>query len=194
MRFPITALIMDIAVPQFTTFSIRIQPDQTSKTLAFVESEWNKIFPERAFTYTFLDETLAQNFNNEENFGKTINYFAFLAILISCFGLFGLTIHTIHLKTKEIGVRKVLGASVANIVLLLSKDFIRLVLIAMVIAAPLAWYFMNGWLQNFAYRIDIQWWIFVIAGIIALAIAFLTMSFQSIRAALANPVKSLRSE
>ncbi|MBK7873706.1 MAG: ABC transporter permease [Saprospiraceae bacterium] len=194
LRFPITALIMDIAVPQFTTFSIRIQPDQTSKTLAFVESEWNKIFPERAFTYTFLDETLAQNFNNEENFGKTINYFAFLAILISCFGLFGLTIHTIHLKTKEIGVRKVLGASVANIVLLLSKDFIRLVLIAMVIAAPLAWYFMNGWLQNFAYRIDIQWWIFVIAGIIALAIAFLTMSFQSIRAALANPVKSLRSE
>ncbi len=194
LRFPIDALVLDVFVPQFTTFSIRLQPDQASKTLSFVETEWNKIFPERAFSYTFLDETLAQNFSNEENFGRTINYFAFLAILISCFGLFGLTIHTIHLKTKEIGVRKVLGASVANIVALLSKDFIRLVLIAMVIAAPLAWYFMNDWLQSFAYRVQISWWVFAIAGIIALAIAFLTMSFQSIRAALANPVKSLRSE
>ncbi|MFN7116270.1 MAG: FtsX-like permease family protein [Saprospiraceae bacterium] len=194
LRTPIDALIMNVNVPTFTTFTIKLQPQDISQTLQFVEREWNKIFPERTFSYNFLDETIAQTFDNEANFGKTISYFAFLAILISCFGLFGLTTHAIQQKTKEIGVRKVLGASVAHIVGLLAKDFMKLVLVALLIAIPVAWYFMDGWLQDFAYRIRIQWWVFVAAGVLALVIAFVTVSFQSIRAALTNPVKSLRSE
>lgn len=194
LRVPITALVMNVNVPLFTTFTIKVQPQNISQTLQFIESEWDKIFPERTFSYNFLDESIAQTFDNEANFGRTISYFAFLAILISSFGLFGLTTHTIQQKTKEIGVRKILGASVSSIVTLLAKDFMRLILIALVIAIPVAWYFMNGWLQDFAYRIHIQWWIFVLAGVLALGIAFVTVSFQSIRAALANPVKALRSE
>lgn len=194
LRFPIDALVMDVNVPVFTTFSIKLQPQEMSKTLQFIEKEWNKIFPERTFSYTFLDETIAQTFNNEANFGKTIRYFAFLAILISCFGLFGLTTHTIRQKTKEIGIRKVLGASVTSLVGLLAKDFMRLVLLSLVIAIPVAWYFMDNWLQNFAYRTKIAWWIFALAGVAALLIAFITVSFQSIRAAVANPVESLKSE
>jgi putative ABC transport system permease protein len=120
--------------------------------------------------------------------------FAGLSLLIGCLGLFGLSIFVVERKVKEIGIRKVLGASVTDIVELLAKDFIRLVLIAIMLATPLTWYVMNRWLQDFAYRIDIEWWIFALAGLLALSIALLTVSFQSIRAALRNPVKSLRTE
>ena len=125
---------------------------------------------------------------------KLANYFAFLAIFISCLGLLGLAAFTAEQRTREIGVRKVLGANVRGIVSLLSKDFIRLVVIAIVIASPLAWYFMHRWLQDFAYRTPISWWIFALAGLLAILIAFLTVSFQAIKAAVANPIKSLRTE
>ena len=120
--------------------------------------------------------------------------FSCLAILIACLGLFGLAAFTAEQRTKEIGVRKVLGASIGSIVQLLSRDFLRLVLVSVVIASPLAWYFMNGWLKEFAYRINIEWWVFVLAGAGAMLIAFLTVSMQSVRAATINPIKSLRSE
>jgi putative ABC transport system permease protein len=124
----------------------------------------------------------------------TFYVFAGLSLFIACLGLFGLSTFVVKRKVKEIGVRKVLGASVSGIVQLLSKDFMKLVLIALVIASPLAWYFMNNWLKDFAYRVEIHWWIFLVAGMVALLIALITISFQSIRAALANPVNSLRSE
>jgi putative ABC transport system permease protein len=127
-------------------------------------------------------------------FGKITTFFSFLAVLIASLGLFGLSSYTIAQRAKEIGVRKVLGASVASIVSLLSKDFLKLVLIAIAIASPIAWYAVSQWLEDFAYKIDLSWWIFAVAGILAVLIALLTVSFQSIKAALMNPVKTLRSE
>jgi putative ABC transport system permease protein len=153
-----------------------------------------KVFPEKVFDYSFLDEDLNEQYQSEERLGKLVRNFAGLAVLISCLGLYGLILFTTQQKVKEIGIRKVLGASVGSIVTLLSKDFLKLVGIALVIAVPLAWYAMDKWLQDFTYRITVQWWIFAIAGMLALLIALLTISFQSIKAALANPVKSLRSE
>lgn len=133
-------------------------------------------------------------YRSETLVNSLITYFGLLAVLISCLGLFGLATFTAEQRIKEIGVRKVLGASVGSIVSLLSKDFLKLVLIAIVITSPLAWYAMNQWLQAFAYRIDIAWWMFALAGLLVVLIALLTVSFQSVKAALTNPVKSLRSE
>jgi ABC-type antimicrobial peptide transport system permease subunit len=126
--------------------------------------------------------------------GKLSRLFALLTIIISCLGLFGLSAYTAERRTREIGIRKVLGATLSNMVMLLSKDFLQLVALASVLAFPLSWWIMHSWLQDFAYRISIQWWVFVVAGILALVIALLTVSFQAIKAALANPVKSLRTE
>ena len=133
-------------------------------------------------------------YRNEQRVGKIALSFSFLTILIACLGLFGLATFVAEQRTKEIGIRKVLGASVKGIVQLLSKDFIKLVLIAFVIATPVAWYAMNKWLQDFAYRINISWWMFAVAGLLVIFITLLTISFQSIKAAIANPVKSLRTE
>jgi len=133
-------------------------------------------------------------YQNEQRTGLLFNIFAGIAIFISCLGLFGLAAYTAQVRTKEIGVRKVLGASVSGIIQLLAKDFVKLVVVAIVIATPIAWYLMNAWLQDFAYKINLGWSVFVIAGLIAIAIALFTISFQSIKAAVANPVKSLRTE
>jgi putative ABC transport system permease protein len=133
-------------------------------------------------------------YKSEQRVSTIAGIFALLSILISCLGLFGLAAYTTERRTKEIGIRKVLGASVAGITGLLAKDFLKLVLISIVIASPVAWYFMQKWLSNFVYRINMQWWMFVLAGIAAIAIAFLTVSYQSIKAALMNPVRSLRKE
>jgi len=142
----------------------------------------------------FLDEAYQAQYVSEQRVSMLSKYFAGLAILISCLGLFGLATFTAEQRTKEIGIRKVLGASVASITSLLAKDFMKLVLLAIVIASPLAWWGMNVWLTDFAYHIDLQWWMFALAGLSAIGIALLTISFQSIKAAVANPVKSLRSE
>jgi putative ABC transport system permease protein len=154
-------------------------------------SQYNTDYP---FEYTFLDDSFNNLYQSEQNTGLLFTVFAAIAILISCLGLFGLATFTAQVRTREIGVRKVLGASVGGIIQLLAKDFIKLVLIAVAIALPVAWYTMNRWLQNFAYRTDLPWWIFALSGLMAVAIALLTVSFQSVKAALMNPVKSLKTE
>lgn len=164
------------------------------KALKAVENTWKRYNPNYPFSYTFLDQTYDRLYKSDQQTGTLFNIFACIAVLISCLGLFGLATYTAQVKVKEIGIRKVLGASVANITAMLSKDFLTLIILAIVIATPVAWYAMNQWLQDFVYRATIQWWIFVLAGMAAVVIALITISFQSIRAALANPVKSLRSE
>jgi putative ABC transport system permease protein len=159
-----------------------------------VEHSWSKINPDIPFVYSFLDKDFQRNYEKDQRASTIVSYFTFIAILIACLGLFGLSAFSAEQRTREIGIRKVLGASVTNVTALLSKDFLKLVLIAIIIASPVAWWAMNKWLQSFAYRIIISWWMFVLAGLIAVFIALLTVSFQAIKAAVANPVKSLRTE
>ncbi|MPR34777.1 ABC transporter permease [Salmonirosea aquatica] len=176
-------------------YNLRLNPDQSaSKSIATIESIYKKNFPDLPFEYQFVDEEYAAKFASEERIGKLSGVFTILAILISCLGLFGLTSFMAEQRTKEVGIRKVLGASVASLWRLLSKDFVMLVLISLLLATPLAGYFMDDWLQKYTYRTELSWWIFVAAGVGALAITLLTVSFQAIKAALMNPVKSLRSE
>ncbi|MBC7919729.1 MAG: ABC transporter permease, partial [Ferruginibacter sp.] len=178
----------------FGYLSIRLSPGDLPKTLSAVEQVWNGTSPTYPFEYFFLNESFAQLHHRDIRAGQTLATFAVLAILTACLGLFGLAAFTAEQRTKEIGIRKVLGASVSNLVALLSKDFLKLVLIANLVAWPLAYYAMHRWLHNFAYRIDISWWVFAVAGMAALLIAWLTVGFQAVKAAVANPVKSLRTE
>lgn len=164
------------------------------RALKTVEKTWKRYNPNFPFTYTFLDQTYEALYKSDQRTGTLFNVFAGIAILISCLGLFGLAAYTTQVKVKEIGIRKVLGASIANITTMLSRDFLTLIVLAILIASPIAWYAMNKWLQDFVYRATIQWWIFAVAGMAAILIALITISYQSIKAALANPVKSLRSE
>ncbi|QMU31214.1 ABC transporter permease [Adhaeribacter radiodurans] len=173
---------------------IRTEPGKTKEALTNLEKVTRKYNPGYPFEYKFLDEVFEEQYKSEMTIGTLINCFAGLAIFISCLGLFGLALFTAEQRTKEIGVRKVLGASVVNIVALLSKDFLKLVVLANVLAWPLAWWAMSKWLQNFAFRADLGWWIFALAGVATLGIALLTVSFQAVRSAVANPVNSLRSE
>lgn len=166
----------------------------TQDALPKIEAVFDKYNPGAPFDYTFSSDEYAQKFINEERIGKLAGFFATLAIFISCLGIFGLASFTAEQRTKEIGIRKVLGATVLNVWSLLSKDFVRLVLIAFLIAAPAAWYLMSGWLERYEYRTNITWWIFLAAGTAALLITLLTVSYQAVKAALMNPVKSLRSE
>jgi putative ABC transport system permease protein len=174
--------------------SVRLKPGDAAGVIAGIERNWQRFNPDRALSYHFMDETLNRVYASEQRIGLIALVFALLSILVSCLGLFGLAAFTTEQRTKEIGVRKVLGASVASITGLLAQDFLKLVLVAIVLACPLAYYFMQQWLADFAYRIDIQWWMFVGAALAAVAIAFATVSFQSIKAAMANPITSLRNE
>jgi len=162
--------------------------------LSQMETQWKKVFPENPFEYSFLNESITWLYGQEEKTSWLVNVAMGITIFISCMGLFGLAMFTAEKRTKEVGIRKVLGASVANITSMLSKDFVVLVLIAILIASPVAWYCMNEWLQDFAYRVTISWSVFVIAGLIAILIALITVSAHAIKAAMANPVKSLRNE
>lgn len=165
-----------------------------SNTLTGIEKAWKTTFPQDVYQYAFLNESLAKGYMMEQLVFDAFRIFAAISIFISCLGLFGLATFAAQQRTKEIGVRKVLGASVASIMALLFSDFIRLILIAIVIASPIAWYAMENWLQDFAYRIEMQWWTFGISGLLAIGIALLTVSFQSLKAALMNPVRSLKTE
>jgi ABC-type antimicrobial peptide transport system permease subunit len=167
---------------------------EVKQTLVSLENLWKEQFPEEPFTYTFIDETINTFYQTEHNILKLLKMATGIAILISCLGLLGLSAFTISQRTREIGIRKVLGASLANIVILISRDFLKLILIAFVFAAPIAWILLSKWLEDFNYRIQLQWWMFALVGILALIAAILTVSYQTIKAALANPVKSLRSE
>ncbi len=174
--------------------AIRLGSGDVHASVAQIEQLWQSRFPGYDFDYYFLDEDFNRQYQTEQRVSTLVSLFAGIAIFIACLGLFALTTFTTKQRTKEIGVRKVLGASVVSIVTLLSKDFLKLVVIAIIVASPLAWWAMNQWLQDFAYKIDLEWWVFVGAGMLAIGIALLTVSFQSIKAALMNPVKSLRSE
>jgi len=178
----------------FAVMAVRVRGDHLPETLAFLESRWKQSAPNHPFEYYFLDKDFDSLYRSEERLGQLFGYFSLLAILVACLGLFGLAAYAAEQRTKEIGVRKVLGVSVAGIISLLSNDFVKLVAFANVIAWPMAYFAMNLWLQDFAYRIDLGWRVFVLAGGLALMIALLTVSTQAIKAALANPVDSLRYE
>jgi hypothetical protein len=179
---------------QYGTLLVRLGAGKDKQGLASLQKLCKEMNPAFPFTYQFSDEEFNKLYKSEQLVSKLANYFAFLAIFISCLGLLGLAIFTAEQRTREIGIRKVLGANIPGIVSLLSKDFLGLVLIAIVIASPLAWYFMHNWLLDYAYRTPLRWWIFAVAAVSAIGIAFVTVSFQAIKAAMANPVKSLRSE
>jgi putative ABC transport system permease protein len=190
----IKPLTMRIEPTGFGLLSVKVATSNLPATVKAMEKQWERAIPHRPFDYSFLDESFDEQYRAENRFGNLFFNFAALAIFISCLGLLGLASYSTIQRTKEIGVRKVLGASVSGIVNLLSVEFVKLVLIAFVIAAPVAWFGMHKWLMDFAYRTNINWWVFVLAGIAATLIAFITISFQAIKAAVANPVKSLRSE
>ena len=187
-------LALFITDQEVNKLMIKFKGDDIPATLSSIERVWKNVAPHRPFNYSFLDQEFDQMYRTEQRSGSIASVFALLAVFIACTGLFGLATYTTQQRRKEIGVRKVLGASVASVVALLSKDFLKLVMVAVVTASPVAYYFMQKWLADFVYRIDIQWWMFALAGVAAVTIAFLTVGFQSVRAALADPVKSLRSE
>lgn len=179
---------------RFSRISLKFDTRHTDEAIAFVQTTWKKHFPSALFDYDFVSQQVKQQYLAEDRFSKIFFYFSVLSLLIGCLGLYGLIAYTISQKTKEIGIRKVLGATVNGIVAMLSGDFIKLVLLACLISIPLSWYVMNEWLQDFAYRIHISWWMFLSASVLVLLIALITVSAKSIRAAMTNPVKSLRAE
>ncbi|HVS91077.1 MAG TPA: ABC transporter permease [Mucilaginibacter sp.] len=194
LQKPIDPQLITLLPNARNAYSIKLQTADLQGTIAAVKASWNKYFPNDPFNYFFLDDEFNAQYQSDQRFGEMFTLFSLLAILIACFGLVGLSAYNILQRTKEVGIRKVLGASVRNVVFILSKDFMILVIVSFVIATPAAWFIMHNWLQDYAFRIDIKWWVFGIAGVLAFIIAFGTLSFQAIKAALANPVKSLRTE
>jgi putative ABC transport system permease protein len=191
---PMAPLVMDVNAPRFTEIAINIKPDHVTETIEHVKQLWDKTFPERVFEYSFLDKDIDAQYKDKENFSKMIGYFALCAIVLSCSGLFSLSFFLVLKRSREISIRKVLGANVRAIVLLLSVDFIKMVLIAVIIGSPIAWLCMHNWLQSFAYHVGISWWIFILAAFLVIFISFFTICLQSVKAAMDNPVKNLRSE
>jgi putative ABC transport system permease protein len=171
-----------------------LKSKDVQSALADIGMAWNRLNPNEPFEYSFMDEDFAKNYQAEERLASIIRYFTIIAVFISCIGLFGLTTFSVEQRTREVGIRKVLGASTVGIVLLLSRDFLKLVVFSFLIAAPLGWYFVHQWLQDFAYRAPFSVWIILLGCMLALLIAFLTISIQSIKVALSNPVKNLRTE
>jgi putative ABC transport system permease protein len=191
---PLQPLVMDVNVPRLNTFAIHVRPDHIPATLAVIQQRWGKYFPDKIFEYSFLDDDIGALYKAQDSLSKLVGYFAVLAIFISCIGLFSLASFMAMQRTREIGIRKVLGASVVNLIGLLFRDFFRLVILALLIASPLAWWMMNKWLHDFAYRIPLSGWIFVLTGMLAISITLITVGLQGWRAARVNPVKSLRNE
>jgi putative ABC transport system permease protein len=194
LQHPIEPVVMVLRRTNFSQITVRADMNNPFLTTSLIRDSWKKHFPGALLEYSFLDQNLNDQYHAEERFSKFFLYFSLLALLIACLGLFGLTAYATQQRVKEVGIRKVLGASVGNIATMLSKDFLKLVIIAVIVATPVAWLIMNKWLQDFAYRINIGWWVFAAAGSIAFVIAILTVSVQAIKAAVSNPVKSLRTE
>jgi putative ABC transport system permease protein len=190
LRYPIEPTLLMPAYSTYSAISVKVDTKDLPSTISGIKKIYDVFFPGNYF----LDAKDNEQYANDQLFGKAFAIFSGFAIFIACLGLLGLSLFATAQRTKEIGVRKVLGASVGNIVLLLSRDFIGLVLFAFIIASPIAWLVMHQWLQDFAYRIRIEWWFFVIAGLLAVTIALATISYQAIRAAVANPTRALRSE
>jgi putative ABC transport system permease protein len=178
----------------FNTVSVKINGAKAPEAIAFIQSAWKNLYPDHPFDYQFLDDHFKEVYRTDAQITQMVGILAFLAILISCLGLFGLASYSAERRIKEIGVRKVLGASISNIVSLLSTHFLKLVLIANGIAWPLAWFTVNRWMQDYAYRVTMSWWVFLLAGLVAMIIALSTVSLLAMKAAMANPVESLRTE
>lgn len=211
-KFPVVGVVKDFHTQNFYTsidpmafeseksnlnaFNIKLgaDPSQWQKTIEAIRSAWNQFYPANSFEPKFYDETIEAMYQQERQLSKLVDLATVISVLISCLGLFGLAVLTAHQRTKEIGIRKVLGASVTGIVRMLSKEYVVLVLVALLIASPIAWWAMNSWLQQFTYRISIHWWMFAMAGLVALLLALVTVSFEAVKSAMANPVKSLRTE
>jgi putative ABC transport system permease protein len=194
LKSAVQPLVMHIAPNRFQYLFVRYNNLTPTTAINITQKKFKEIYATQPFEYNFLDDTVNSLYKSEAKMGNVFEYFSVLAILIACLGILGLSVYSIHQRTKEIGIRKVLGANTAGVVAELSKDFLKPVIIAAIIAAPVAYFAMNKWLQSFAYRINIDWWMFAVAGLIALLIALITVSFQAIKAAIANPVKSLRTE
>ena len=178
----------------FPTMYVKIKGKDSSQAIAAVERIFKQYSPNEVFKYEFLDETFNNLYKTETKTGSMFFLFSLITIIISCLGIFGLATYTAEKRFKEIGIRKVLGASALSIINLLSKDFLKLVFVALIIAIPLSWYFMKNWLNNFAFHVDLDWWVFAMAGLIAIGIALTTVVFQSARAAMSDPVESIRAE
>jgi putative ABC transport system permease protein len=194
LHSPIEPILLFPSYGNGDPVSVKVAPENLPRTLAGIRQQYGAFFPGNVFDYFFLDEKFNQQYRDDQLFGRVFGLFAGFAIFVACLGLFGLSLFTTTQRTKEMGIRKVLGASVLQIVGLLSKDFLRLVLMAFFMVAPVAWFTMYKWLEDFAYKVAIEWWMFVLAGVLSTSVALLTVSFQSIKAALMNPVRSLRSE
>jgi putative ABC transport system permease protein len=193
------ALIQNAPDNQKSSVAIKLTADEKNVSdvkaiLAKIEIQWKKLFPDTPFNYSFLNESISWLYGQEEKTAWLTRVAAIITIFISCMGLFGLGMFTAQRRTKEISIRKVLGASVTDITTMLGKDFLKLVIISIFFASPIAYYFSHQWLQDFTYRTDLNWWVFALAGAIAIVIAILTIGFQAIKAAIANPVRSLRTE
>jgi putative ABC transport system permease protein len=199
LHVPIDPVVFGCFNKRSGVFHIALKPQDAAGTnwqtaISKLEKVYKSIYPESDFSYTFFDESIAAFYKNEENTARLLKWATALTIIISCLGLLGLVIYTTNSRTKEIGIRKVLGASVANIVSILSKDFVQLVMLAFVIAAPIAWWASYKWLQDYTYKTDMSWWVFAVSGFMMLLVAIITLSMQVIKTATDNPVKSLRTE
>ncbi|MFL5809810.1 MAG: FtsX-like permease family protein, partial [Flavisolibacter sp.] len=194
LRYPLEPILFMPAYSTNSEISVKLGTGNIASTIAAIKREYEAFFPGNMFDYYFLDENFNRQYQNEKLFSKAFGIFATLAIFIACLGLLGLAMFSTIQRTKEIGVRKVLGASISSILVLVSKDFIKLVLLASIVAFPVAWWVMHKWLEDFSYRITISWWIFLIAGLSALIVALLTVGLQAVKAAVANPIRSLRTE
>jgi putative ABC transport system permease protein len=196
LHHPIDPLILTMPPASYylDNFVVRLESANIQQTLQNFSERWSAVAPERPFEYFFLDEAFADLYQRETRMSSLLTYFTLLALFVACMGMFALAAFATERRTKEIGIRKVLGATTSNIATLLSRDFLKLVLIAAVIAFPVAWWIMSRWLESFAYRIEMQWWMFLLAGVAAFVIAILTVGYQSLRAAVANPVDSIKTE
>lgn len=194
LHLQIKPMVLSINPRQFGNISVRIRPENISATIGFLQEQWQAFEPGYPWRYTFLDEDFGRLFQREERLSQIFGMFTVLAVFIACLGLFGLASFIAEQRTKEIGVRKVLGATAQSVVMLLSKEFTKLVGLAFVIAAPIAYFMMRNWLQDFAYRTTLSPLLFLGAGVLALVIAWLTVSYQAFKAALTNPVEALRYE
>jgi putative ABC transport system permease protein len=194
LKSAVQPLVMHYSALRFQYLYVRFNQSHASNLTGIIQTKFNEFYPRQSFEYSFLDDDLNALYNSEKRLGMIFSYFSLLAIVIACLGVLGLSLYSIQQRVREIGIRKVLGANVVSITIGLLKDFVKPVLIAAIIATPVAWYMIHKWLEVFAYRINISWWVFIVAGVLALLIAILTISVQAIKAAIANPVKSLRME
>lgn len=194
LRNNLAPLIITTNQTMYRQAAIKLSTTNIASAMQSIKKIWEQTFPNYVYEYRFLDDKIESFYKQENQLQQLYKIFALIAIFLSCLGLYGLASFMAVQRIKEVGIRKVLGASVSSVVYLFSKEFIILIVIAFAIASPIAWYFMDKWLQDYAYRINISWWIFIIGGLAAIMIALLTVSFQAIKAAVANPVKSLRTE